>query len=181
MKLRSDELKKRAAQVGVTEEQLVQAVAGRSLSEKAAGSAVKNWLAGRDHPRCRKADIEALATAVGCLPKDISKFTSQVRNHRGSQKKAKLVVDMIRGKSLDQATQMLQFSTKRASVNIGKALLAAQADAEQLGADTGELFVSEATVDRATHIKRFRPKDRGRAHPILKRTSHITVSVQERS
>jgi large subunit ribosomal protein L22 len=88
---------------------------------------------------------------------------------------------MIRGKSLDQATQMLQFSTKRASVNIGKALLAAQADAEQLGADTGELFVCEATVDRATHIKRFRPKDRGRAHPILKRTSHITVSVQERS
>jgi large subunit ribosomal protein L22 len=181
MKLRSDELKKRAAQVGVTEEQLVQAVAGRSLSEKSAGSAVKNWLGGRDHPRCRKADIEALATAVGCLPKDISKFTSQVRNHRGSQKKAKLVVDMIRGKTLDQATQMLQFSTKRASVNIGKALLAAQADAEQLGADTGELFVCEATVDRATHIKRFRPKDRGRAHPILKRTSHITVSVQERS
>jgi large subunit ribosomal protein L22 len=181
MKLRSDELKKRAAQVGVTEEQLVQAVAGRSLSEKSASSAVKNWLGGRDHPRCRKADIEALATAVGCLPKDISKFTSQVRNHRGSQKKAKLVVDMIRGKTLDQATQMLQFSTKRASVNIGKALLAAQADAEQLGADTGELFVCEATVDRATHIKRFRPKDRGRAHPILKRTSHITVSVQERS
>ncbi len=181
MKLRSDELKKRAAQVGVTEEQLVQAVSGQSLSEKAAGSAVKNWLAGRDHPRCRRADIEAMATAVGCLPKDISKFTSQVRNHRGSQKKAKLVVDMIRGKSIDEATQMLQFSTKRASVNIGKALLAAQADAEQLGADTGELFVSEATVDRATHIKRFRPKDRGRAHPILKRTSHITVSVQERS
>lgn len=181
MKLRSDELKKRAAQVGVTEEQLVQAVSGQLLSEKAAGSAVKNWLAGRDHPRCRRADIEAMATAVGCLPKDISKFTSQVRNHRGSQKKAKLVVDMIRGKSIDEATQMLQFSTKRASVNIGKALLAAQADAEQLGADTGELFVSEATVDRATHIKRFRPKDRGRAHPILKRTSHITVSVQERS
>ena len=125
--------------------------------------------------------FQALATAVGCLPKDISKFTSYVRNHRGSQKKAKLVVDMIRGKSLDEATQMLQFSTKRASVNINKALMAAQADAEQLGADIGELFVSEATVDRATHIKRFRPKDRGRAHPILKRTSHITVSVQERN
>ena len=181
MKLRSDELKKRAAQVGVSQEQLVQAVAGESMSEKAAGSAVKNWLAGRDYPRCRRADIQALATAVGCLPKDISKFTSYVRNHRGSQKKAKLVVDMIRGKSLDEATQMLQFSTKRASVNINKALMAAQADAEQLGADIGELFVSEATVDRATHIKRFRPKDRGRAHPILKRTSHITVSVQERN
>ncbi|MFK7758733.1 MAG: 50S ribosomal protein L22 [Phycisphaerales bacterium] len=181
MKLRSVELKRRAKEVGVSEEQLTQAVARGEMSEKVANSAVRNWMAGRDHPRCRKADIEALATAVGCLPKDISMFSSQVRNHRGSQKKAKLVVDMIRGKSLEEATQMLQFSTKRASVNIGKALLAASADAEQLGADTGELFVSEATVDRATHIKRFRPKDRGRAHPILKRTSHITVSVQERS
>ena len=181
MKLRSEELKNRAEKVGVSVEQLTQAVAGVSMSEKAADSAVRNWMAGRDHPRCRKSDIEALATAVGCLPKDISKFTSEVRNHRGSQKKAKLVVDMIRGKSLEEATQMLQFSTKRASVNIGKALLAASSDAEQLGADTGDLFVVEATVDRATHIKRFRPKDRGRAHPILKRTSHIKVSVQERS
>lgn len=181
MKLRSKELKDRAIKVGVSVEQLAAAVARDNRSEKAATSAVRNWMSGRDHPRCRKADIEALATAVGCLPKDISKFTSEVRNHRGSPKKAKLVVDMIRGKNLEEATQMLAFSTKRASVNIGKALMAASSDAEQLGADMSELFVSEATVDRATHIKRFRPKDRGRAHPILKRTSHITVSVQERS
>ncbi len=181
MRLRADELNKRANLVGVSVEQLAQAVSANGMSDKAATSAVKNWMAGRDHPRCRRKDIEAIATALGCLSKDISKYTSQVRNHRGSQKKAKLVVDMIRGKSLEEATHMLQFSTKRASVNIGKALLAASSDAEQLGADTGDLFVCEATVDRSTHIKRFRPKDRGRAHPILKRTSHITVSVQERS
>ncbi|MGJ8636037.1 MAG: 50S ribosomal protein L22 [Phycisphaerales bacterium] len=181
MKLRSKELKNRAAEVGVSIEQLAAAVTREDRSEKAAMSAVNNWMLGRDQPRARRNDIEALATTLGCLPKDISKFTSQVRNHRGSQKKAKLVVDMIRGKNLEEATQMLAFSTKRASVNIGKALMAASSDAEQLGADMSELFVSEATVDRATHIKRFRPKDRGRAHPILKRTSHITVSVQERS
>jgi len=181
MKLRSEELKNRANQVGVSLEQLAAAVTREGRSEKAATSAVRNWIDGRDHPRCRRTDIEALATAVGCLPKDIAMFTSQVRNHRGSQKKAKLVVDMIRGKDLEEATQMLAFSTKRASVNIGKALMAASSDAEQLGADMGELVVSEATVDRSTHIKRFQPKDRGRAHPILKRTSHITVSVQERS
>ena len=181
MKLRSNELTKRASQVGVSLEQLAAAVTRDGRDEKAATSAVKNWMAGRDHPRCRRTDIEAMATALGCLPKDISKFTSQVRNHRGSQKKAKLVVDMIRGKNLEEATQMLAFSSKRASVNIGKALMAASSDAEQLGADMSELFVSEATVDRSTHIKRFRPKDRGRAHPILKRTSHITVSVQERN
>lgn len=181
MKLRSKEFKNRAKEVGVSVEQLAAAVTREDRSEKAAMSAVKNWMIGRDHPRARRTDIEALATALGCLPKDISVFTSQVRNHRGSQKKAKLVVDMIRGKNLEEATQMLAFSTKRASVNIGKALMAASSDAEQLGADMGDLFVCEATVDRATHIKRFRPKDRGRAHPILKRTSHITVSVQERS
>jgi len=181
MKLRSNELTKRATEVGVSVEQLATAAAREDRSDKATYSAVRNWMAGRDHPRCRKTDIEALATAVGCLPKDIAKFTSEVRNHRGSQKKAKLVVDMIRGKNLEEATQMLAFSTKRASVNISKALMAASSDAEQFGADMSELVVCEATVDRSTHIKRFQPKDRGRAHPILKRTSHITVSVQERS
>ena len=135
---------------------------------------------GRDHPRCKRRDIDALATALGCLPKDIAKYTSMVRR-RGSPKKAKLVTDMIKGKSFEDASQMLEFSTKRAASNVRKALMAAQADAEQLGADTNELVVSEARVDRGMHIKRFRPKDRGRAHPITKHTSHITVSLQERS
>lgn len=76
---------------------------------------------------------------------------------------------------------MLRFSTKRAAENFRKALLAAMADADQAGADQGNLFVSEIKVDNGMHIKRFRPKDRGLAHPILKRTSHITVSVQERN
>jgi large subunit ribosomal protein L22 len=66
-------------------------------------------------------------------------------------------------------------------VNFRKALMAAAADAEQLGADPSNVFVSEVTVDRGMHIKRFRPKDRGRAHPIVKRTSHITLSLQERN
>lgn len=181
MRLRSEQIKKRAGEVGVSVEQLAQAVERDGLTGKSAESAVKNWMSGRDHPRAKRGDIEALSTALGCLPKDIAKFTSMVRNHRGSPKKAKLVTDMIKGKSFEDASQMLEFSTKRAATNIRKALMAAQADAEQLGADTGSLFVSEACVDGGMHIKRFRPKDRGRAHPILKRTSHITISLQERS
>lgn len=180
MKLRAEEIKKRAGEVGVSVEQLADAVAREGLKGKAAKSAVANWMAGRDHPRCKRRDVDAIATALGCLPKDIAKFTSSIRGHRGSQKKAKLVTDMIQGKSFEDANQMLAFSTKRAATNIRKALMAAQADAEQFGADTSELFVSEARVDRGMHIKRFQPKDRGRAHPILKRTSHITVSLQER-
>lgn len=181
MKLRSNDLKKRASEAGVTTDQLADAVSREGLTGKAARSAVSNWMQGRDHPRCRRKDIEALSATLGCLPKDIAKFTSMIRSHRGSPKKAKLVTDMIKGKSFEDASQMLEFSTKRAATNIRKALMAAQADAEQLGADTNDLFVSEARVDRGMHIKRFRPKDRGRAHPILKRTSHITVSLQERS
>ena len=181
MRLRSDEIKKRANEVGVSVEQLAQAVEREGLKGKSAESAVKNWMSGRDHPRCKRSAIDALATALGGLPKDIARFTSMIRNHRGSPKKAKLVTDMIQGKSFEVAEQMLQFSTKRAATNVRKALMAAQSDAEQLGADTGDLVVSEARVDGGMHIKRFRPKDRGRAHPILKRTSHITISLQERS
>ena len=181
MRLRANELKTRAAEAGVSVEQLADAVARDGLSGAKALSAVRNWMGGKAQPKCMRSDIEAMATAVGCLPKDIAKFTSQVRNHRGSPKKAKLVADMIRGKGFEEANNMLEFSTKRAAVNIQKALKAAAADAEQLGADPSNVFVSEVAVDRGMHIKRFQPKDRGRAHPILKRTSHITLSVQERS
>ena len=181
MRLRAKELKTRAAEAGVSVEQLAEAVSRDGLVGDKAVSAVNNWMGGKGYPKCTKGDIEAMATSVGCLSKDIAKFTSEVRNHRGSAKKAKLVADMIRGKSFEDANNMLAFSTKRASVNIQKALGAAVADGAQFGADQSDLFVSEVTVDRGQHIKRFRPKDRGRAHPILKRTSHITVSVQERS
>ncbi|RMH13910.1 MAG: 50S ribosomal protein L22 [Planctomycetota bacterium] len=104
-----------------------------------------------------------------------------VRHHRGSPRKARLVADMIRGKSFRDADEILAFSTKRAAVNVRKALNAAMRDAETFGVDESDLIVSESRVDEGPHIKRFRPKDRGRAHPILKRTSHITVGVEERS
>ncbi|USO00437.1 MAG: 50S ribosomal protein L22 [Phycisphaeraceae bacterium] len=105
---------------------------------------------------------------------------SRVAHHRGSPRKAKLVVDLIRGRTADEADEMLRFSTKRAAANVRKALLAARADAQEAGADSTELLVAECRIDEGPHIKRFRPKDRGRAHPILKRTSHITVGLQER-
>lgn len=162
-------------------EQLAEAVSRDGLMGAAAVSAVRNWMAGRDHPRCRRADTEALANALGCTPKDICKFTSLVRAHRGSPKKAVLVADLIRGKDAIDADNMLRFSTKRAAVNFRKALQAAMADADLAGADGSNLVVCEAKVDEGMHIKRFKAKDRGRAHQILKRTSHITLSVQERN
>lgn len=180
MKLRGDRLKKLSQEAGVTRDALAEAVDRTGLEGPRARRAVDNWLAGRDHPRCKKADIERLAEAVGCQIADIAQFTSEVRFHRGSDRKARLLADLIRGKPVDQAINLLSFSPKRASVNVKKALEAAIADAGQFDADVTDLVVTESRVDGGPHIKRFRPKDRGRAHPILKRTSHITVGVQER-
>jgi large subunit ribosomal protein L22 len=76
---------------------------------------------------------------------------------------------------------MLNFTTRRAAVDVKRALLAAVNDAEQADADVGRLIVTESRVDSAPTIKRFKPKDRGRAHPIKKRMSHITIGVEERN
>ncbi|MCE7974487.1 MAG: 50S ribosomal protein L22 [Leptolyngbya sp. PLA1] len=125
--------------------------------------------------------VRQIAEALRTTPKDLVAFTSEVRHHRGSPRKARLVTDMIRGKNVDQALNLLTFTTKRAAVNVKKCLNAAIADAEQSECDITRLFVAESRVDNASVIKRFQPKDRGRAHPILKPLSHITISVEERA
>lgn len=181
MKLRSEELKAKSQSLGVSVEQLAAAVERPGLEGKAAEKAVRNWISGKDHPRCKRVDVESLAGAVGCGASDIARFVSKVNHHRGSPKKAKLVVDMVRGRSADEASDLLAFSTKRAAVNVRKALEAARADAEEAGANVSQLVVAESRIDEGPHIKRFRPKDRGRAHSILKRTSHITIGLQERN
>lgn len=181
MKVQSQKLKAQAAKADMSAEQLGAVVERGGLKGDNAVKAVRNWMAGRDHPRCKAADIRALAGALGCESKDIAKFTSEVRYHRGSPLKARLVADMIRGKQVAEAMEMLTFSTKRAATNVQKALAAAYAEAEMSDVDDSKLYVAESRVDEAPPIKRFRPKDRGRAHPILKRTSHITISIEERS
>jgi len=106
-------------------------------------------------------------------------YTNVHRTARISPQKARLVVDLIRGKSYADALTTLQLSKLRAAVLVKSALIAAYNNADQAEANTRNLVVSEARVDAGPTMKRFQPKDRGRAHPILKRTSHITVSVDE--
>ncbi len=107
-------------------------------------------------------------------------YTALHRFARISPQKARLVVDMVRGRDFDDAMAVLQYSKKRAAVYVRQALLSAQANADQAEADTRNLYVSEAFVNEGPTIKRFQPKDRGRAHPINKRTCHIHVAVDER-
>ena len=101
------------------------------------------------------------------------------RTARIAPRKARLVMDMIRGRRVDDAMSVLQFSTRRAAVMISKVVKSAVANYnEQVVENTGgELFISEARVDEGVTIKRFQPKDRGKAHNIMKRTSHLIISV----
>jgi large subunit ribosomal protein L22 len=103
------------------------------------------------------------------------------RYARIAPRKARLVADMIRGKRIDEALTSLQFSKQRAAWYFRAVLKSAIANAEEQEADVHRLYVSESRVDKGPVIKRWRPKDRGRAHPIQKHTSHLHVTVEARS
>lgn len=160
---------------------LSQTLVEPGFSAAEARRALENWLADRDHPRCRKPMVEKMARALGVEARQLAAFQSKVLYHRGSPRKAKLLVDLIRGKKADEALNLLTFTTKRAAVNVKKCLSAAIADAEAAQADVTALVVTESRVDEGPRMKRFQPKDRGRAHPIIKAMSHITISVEEKS
>jgi large subunit ribosomal protein L22 len=99
---------------------------------------------------------------------------------RISPQKARLVADQIRGKSVDQALEILTFSNKKAAELVKKVLESAIANAEHNeGADIDELTVAKVFVDEGPTMKRIMPRAKGRADRILKRTSHITVVVSD--
>ena len=104
-------------------------------------------------------------------------FSNVHRGARISPTKVRPVLELIREKDVQEALAILEHSPRRAAVLVKQALLAAQANADQAEVDVRRLYVSDARADEGPTIKRWQPKDRGRAHPIMKRTSHITVGV----
>jgi large subunit ribosomal protein L22 len=97
---------------------------------------------------------------------------------RLSPKKARFVADLVRGKKVDEAVNILKFSTNKSARIIKKVLDSAIANAENnQGADVDELKVTMILVDEGPRMKRISPRAKGRADRIVKRTSHITVSV----
>ena len=97
-----------------------------------------------------------------------------------SPQKARLVVDQVRGKPVADALDILSFSTKKGAVLVRKVLESAIANAENNeGADIDELKISRITVDEGPTMKRGRARAKGRGTRILKRTSHITVTVAD--
>jgi large subunit ribosomal protein L22 len=104
--------------------------------------------------------------------------TAIVRNAHISAQKTRLVADLIRGKSVEQALNILTFTPKKAAVIIKKALESAIANAEHNdGADIDELIVKTIYVDKAQSMKRFRARAKGRGNRIEKQTCHIVVKV----
>lgn len=100
---------------------------------------------------------------------------------RLTAQKARLVVDLIRGRSVEEALGILEFTPKRGAKLVAKTLKSAVANAEHgQRVDVDALYVKRAYVDEGPTGKRFMPRAHGRATPIFKRTSHITVIVDER-
>ncbi|NLO98173.1 MAG: 50S ribosomal protein L22 [Peptococcaceae bacterium] len=100
---------------------------------------------------------------------------------RISPRKVRLVVDLIRGKKVDEAMAILQYTPKISAEPVSKVLKSAVANAEHnLDLSPDELFVTKAYVDEGPTLKRIKPRAQGRADRIRKRTSHITVFVGDK-
>lgn len=105
---------------------------------------------------------------------------AKLRGAQLSAQKARLVADQIRGKHVEEALDILTFSPKKGAAIVKKVLESAIANAEHNeGADVDELKVSTIFVDEGLTMKRIRPRAKGRADRILKRTCHITVKVAD--
>lgn len=100
---------------------------------------------------------------------------------RIAPRKVRLVADSIRGKSVEEAKNLLTFSTKKPTKSIQKLLSSAVSNAtNNLEMDKNSLYISKITVDEGPKLKRWRPRARGRADVIQKKTSHVTLVLEER-
>ena len=109
--------------------------------------------------------------------------TAKLRSVRITPQKARRVVDLIRGKSAEEALALMKFAPQAAAAPVNKLIASAvanarqKADAANVRFDEGDLIISAAYVDEGVTMKRFMPRAQGRSAQILKRTSHITVVV----
>lgn len=108
------------------------------------------------------------------------KVKANHKNARISAQKARLVASMVRGKQVEDALNILTFSSQKAATLVRKVVLSAIANAENNeGADVDLLKVSEIFIDKASSLKRFRARAKGRGNRIEKQTCHINVVLSE--
>ena len=163
-------------------EQLASQLVRGGLDKKQAVVAVKNWQKGLLKPKPGREDIRRLAAVLSAEVNDLADWCSSYQFAPISPRKARLVTQLIVGRSVQDAMDILKFTRKRAATMIDKVLRSAVADADEQQADVENLYVSCARVDDAgvrIGTKRWMPKDRGRAHPIRKKACHIHITVTQ--
>lgn len=104
---------------------------------------------------------------------------AQLNSYRQSPRKVRLIADLIRGKRVGEALDILTFAPKRAAEPVRKLISSAVANAKNLSMSAEDLVVKEIMVDEGATLYRRRPRSRGMANPIRKRTSHIAVTLIE--
>ena len=162
--------------VGELAEQVAQG--GKSVAQTRA--MLSNWERGLMKPSPQRAEIERVARSLGVSYQDLVVWQACHHHAPMAPRKVRLVADLIRGRSAQDALDVLKFANKRAAVLVDKVLRSAIANADEEEADVERLFVCEARVDEGPvrqGTKRWRPKDRGRAVPVTRLSSHIRVSV----
>jgi len=106
--------------------------------------------------------------------------TATLMNYRQAPRKVRLLADIVRGKEVNEAISTLRFTAKRGSLPMIKLIESAWANVKNEGATAKDNFrISKITVDQGIVLKRSRPRARGRAFPIMKRTSHVTVVLEK--
>ena len=102
---------------------------------------------------------------------------AKLSNYRQSPRKVRLVADTLRGKKIADAITALSFIPKRSALPLQKLLASALANAKNLSIPTEDLVVKEITVDAGATLYRRRPRSKGMANPIRKRTSHVSITL----
>lgn len=107
--------------------------------------------------------------------------TAIARGIPGSPRKLRLVVDRLPGMNVDQALALLRYTPSPHARAVSKVVLSAASNAENnFDLDVDGMVIKRATIDEGRVLKRFRPRSRGRVSPLLKRSSHITIVLDER-
>jgi large subunit ribosomal protein L22 len=122
-----------------------------------------------------------VADQADSAPASLPTARAQARYSHVGPRKARRVIDLVRGMKASEALDVLRFTPQAASEDVYKVVASAVANAEHNEhLDRDALWISEAYVDEGPTLKRFRPRAQGRAYRVRKRTSHITVVVEAR-
>jgi large subunit ribosomal protein L22 len=179
----STKLKELCKETKTSAADLARKIARGGLSASNAATAIRNWQRGLMRPLPRKEDVQKLAEALGVEASELSDWHSCYHYAPMSARKVRLVADLVSGRDVQDALDVLKFTRKRAATMVNQVLKAAIADADEQQADVDRLYILEARVDDAgvrLGTKRFQEKDRGRAYEVKQKACHIHLTLTQR-